>query len=135
MIWTLNFDNIFPANEISETNAAAKFDGKAGRRLFDHVIDVLVKVEFINLTYMIEEHIPLNNPDHYPIYVINQFPDISGSRWLLKTLLSRLGSKTVLEKLVFRDPFFIEFTICNILSRSSQPYEFSNHTKVTVVSN
>ena len=91
MIWTLNYDNIFPANEISETNAAAKFDGKAGRRLFDHVIDILVKVEFINLTYMIEEHIPLNNPDHYPIYVINHFPDISSSRWLLKTLLSRLG--------------------------------------------
>ena len=64
---------------------------KAGRRLFDHVIAVLVKVEFIDLTYMIEEHIPLNNPDHYPIYVINQFPDITGSRWLLKTLLSSKG--------------------------------------------
>ena len=67
------FDNIFPSNEISETSYSAKFDGKAGRRMFDHVIDVLVKVQFIDLSYMVEEHIPLNNPDHYPIYVINEF--------------------------------------------------------------
>lgn len=67
------FDNTFPSNEISETSYSAKFDGKAGRRMFDHVIDVLIKVEFMDLTYMVEEHIPLNDPEHYPIYVINEF--------------------------------------------------------------
>ena len=69
----------FKANEISETYYAARFDGQAGRRLFDHVIDILLKIEFIDLSYMLEEHIPLSNPENYPIYVLNEFPGESFS--------------------------------------------------------
>ena len=80
------------ANEISETYYAAKFNGQEGRRLFEHVIDVLLKIEFIDLSYMVEEHIPLTAPENYPIYVINQFPDLNSNRWNLKTLLSNQTS-------------------------------------------
>ena len=40
------------------------------------------------LSYMVEEHVPLSDPDNYPIYVVNEFPDLDGTLWNLKTLLS-----------------------------------------------
>ena len=49
------------ANEISETYYAAKFDGQEGRRLFDHVIDILLKIEFIDLSYMLEGEFKIFN--------------------------------------------------------------------------
>ena len=47
-------------------------------------MDVVLKVEFIDLSYMLEEHVPLSDPDNYPIYVINEFPDLAGNFWNLK---------------------------------------------------
>ena len=66
-------ESIFPANEISETDRPAKFDGRAGQRLFDSEVDIHLKIEFLQLSYMVEEFIPLSNPDTYPIFVLNEF--------------------------------------------------------------
>ena len=51
-------------------------------------MDIVMKIEFIEMSYMLEEHVPLSDPDNYPIYVINEFPDLNGNMWNLKTLLS-----------------------------------------------
>ena len=32
------------------------------------------EVEFMDLTYMLEEYVPLSEPHTYPMYVINEFP-------------------------------------------------------------
>ena len=37
-------------------------------------ISILLLKHETQLSYMLEEHIPLSNPENYPIYVLNEFP-------------------------------------------------------------
>ena len=71
-------------------------------------MDIVMKIEFIEMSYMLEEHVPLSDPDNYPIYVINEFPDLNGNMWNLKTLLSNKISFKV-DILEAGIPFLFEF--------------------------